>query len=226
MSYALNRPLFGFVSLGINFAHGGLLAIGILVSVFFVHRFAEAGLSRGILPEIPALTLSVNQDTAEAEARAPIANLDEKAQAQIAEYLAKRYRVADRAVLGIVSKVSEVAHRDSFDPLLLLALICVESSFNPYAESNAGAQGLMQVIPKWHPEKMAAHGEDASLLDVTTNISVGSMVLREYVDRYGSIVAGLQKYNGALGDPATPYANKVLGTKRRLVEVLAQSRAA
>ncbi|MCP2871745.1 transglycosylase SLT domain-containing protein, partial [Salmonella enterica subsp. enterica serovar Typhimurium] len=72
-----------------------------------------------------------------------------------------------------MTDVYAAASRYKLDPLLLIALISVESAFNPTAESAWGAQGLTQVIPKYHPEKLALFGPDASLLDPTTSIFVG-----------------------------------------------------
>jgi soluble lytic murein transglycosylase-like protein len=81
-----------------------------------------------------------------------------------------------------------------------------------------GAQGLMQVIPKWHPDKIDVKADRSAMFDPDTNIRVGALVLKEYIQTTGSIERALQQYNGS-SDPAAPYANKVMAVK-------AQSQAA
>jgi soluble lytic murein transglycosylase-like protein len=104
----------------------------------------------------------------------------------------------------------------SLDPLLILAVVAVESRYNPVAESDLGAKGLMQIIPKYHLKKLADHGGEQSLLDPYVNIMVGSQILHEYLRRLGDTEAALQMYGGAFDEPTPQYANKVLAEKARL----------
>ena len=106
------------------------------------------------------------------------------------------------------------------DPLLVLAVISVESRFNPIAESVMGARGLMQIIPKYHQAKLAELGGDAALWDPESNIRLGALILKEYVQRTGTLEAGLQYYNGAFWDGTAQYANKVFAERARLLDVL------
>jgi soluble lytic murein transglycosylase-like protein len=108
------------------------------------------------------------------------------------------------------------------DPLLILAVISVESRFNPIAESNMGAKGLMQVIPKFHYEKLAEHGGEDAVLNPRTNMLVGAQILKEYIVRAGSLEAGLQMYNGASGDATQGYAQKVITERQGLEQTLAR----
>jgi soluble lytic murein transglycosylase-like protein len=110
------------------------------------------------------------------------------------------------------------------DPLLVLAVISVESRFNPVAESTVGAKGLMQVIPKYHLEKLSDHGGEQALLDPNVNIMVGTQILREYQRRLGDTEAALQMYAGAFDEPSPAYANKVLAEKARLEAVRQKAR--
>jgi len=87
-----------------------------------------------------------------------------------------------------------------------------------------GAKGLMQVIPKYHPEKLHAHGGEQALLDPEVNIQVGARILREYMRRHGETEAALQKYAGAFDEPTSQYAGKVLAEKARLLQVLSRMR--
>jgi soluble lytic murein transglycosylase-like protein len=138
----------------------------------------------------------------------------------LAGYLARRYRVAGDATVDLVSESYAVGRAVGLDPLLILAVISVESRFNPIAESDMGAKGLMQVIPRFHTEKLAVHGGEDAVLDPKTNILVGAQILKEYIRLAGGLEAGLQMYNGASYDPSQGYAQKVIAEKQRLEQAL------
>jgi soluble lytic murein transglycosylase-like protein len=140
----------------------------------------------------------------------------EQEQRAVTEYIAKRYRVSDHAVAGYVSLAYQAGAQQSVDPLLILAVMAIESRYNPVAESSMGARGLMQVIPKYHLEKLLDHGGEPALLEPAVNIAVGAQILREYQRRFRDTETALQMYGGALDDAATQYASKVLAEKARL----------
>jgi soluble lytic murein transglycosylase-like protein len=148
----------------------------------------------------------------------------EREQRVVAEFLAKRYRVAQDAVAGFVATAYRAGGEWKVDPLLLLAVMAVESRYNPVAESNLGAKGLMQVIPKFHPEKLVEHGGEGALLDPEVNIQVGAQILREYLRRFGETETALQMYAGAFDEPNSSYAFKVLAERARLEQALKQAR--
>ena len=141
----------------------------------------------------------------------------------LATLVAKRYRIANETTRGLVAAAYREGHRVGIDPLLIVAVIAVESHFNPIAESDAGAQGLMQVIPGYHKEQMEAAGVD-SALDPHDNIRLGAQILKEYIRRGGTEVAGLQIYNGATADASNAYAVKVLGERQRLQQAVQRLR--
>ncbi|MEX2197495.1 MAG: lytic transglycosylase domain-containing protein [Burkholderiales bacterium] len=141
-------------------------------------------------------------------------------QRAVAEFIARRYRVAEAASSTYVSSAYRSGLAYSVDPLLILAVMAIESSYNPEAESHRGARGLMQIIPRWHPEKLAEHGGESALLDPEVNIQVGARILREYMARAGEMQAALQMYNGARDEPTARYAGKVLAEKARLRQFL------
>ncbi len=141
----------------------------------------------------------------------------------LATLVAKRYRISAEATRGLVAAAYREGQRIGVDPLLIIAVIAVESRFNPIAESNMGAQGLMQVIPEYHKSHLEAAGVD-SVLDPHDNIRLGARILKEYIRRGGTEVAGLQLYNGASTDATTAYAVKVLGEKQRLQQAVQRAR--
>jgi soluble lytic murein transglycosylase-like protein len=143
-------------------------------------------------------------------------------QRAVTEFIAKRYRVAQDAAAGFVATAYRAGGEWKVDPLLILAVVAVESRYNPVAESNMGAKGLMQVIPKFHPEKLAEHGGESALLDPHVNIQVGAQILREYLRRFGETETALQMYAGAFDEPNSQYAFKVLAERTRLEQLLKQ----
>jgi soluble lytic murein transglycosylase-like protein len=143
----------------------------------------------------------------------------EREQRAVTEFIAKRYRVSDQAVSGFVATAYRAGAQYSVDPLLILAVMAIESRYNPVAESVMGAKGLMQIIPKHHLDKLMDHGGEQALLDPEVNIAVGAQILREYSRRFGDVEAALQMYAGAFDEPTSGYASKVLAEKSRL-EVL------
>ena len=141
-------------------------------------------------------------------------------QRAIADYLSRRFQVAAGPTAVVVKDAYEAAADTGVDPLLILAVIAIESRFHPYAESAAGAKGLMQIIPRYHLEKLAPLGGEPAVLDPEVNIQVGARILEEYVRRAGNVRDGLQMYNGSRGDESYTYANKVLREKQRLHQLV------
>ncbi|MEP6942227.1 MAG: transglycosylase SLT domain-containing protein [Betaproteobacteria bacterium] len=133
----------------------------------------------------------------------------------LASIVARRYRVSEVATREFVRAAYLEAERLKLDPLLVVAVMAVESRFNPVAQSDSGAMGLMQVIPRFHAEKFdgVAH---VAVLDPRANIRAGARILKEYIARGGTEPAGLQLYNGAAGDPESAYATRVLSERQWL----------
>jgi len=158
--------------------------------------------------------------------QAGVSRAQGREQRAVAEFIAKRYRVAQDATAGFVATAYRVGSESKVDPLLLLAVMAIESRYNPVAESNMGAKGLMQVIPKFHSDKLAEHGGEGALLDPEVNIQVGAQILREYLRRFGETETALQMYAGAFDEPNSSYAFKVLAERTRLEQMVKQLRRA
>lgn len=140
-----------------------------------------------------------------------------KSQAALAHWLSKKYRVAKEPLSALVTEAHEVGKRANLDPTLILAVMAIESGFNPFAESPVGAQGLMQVVTKVHRDKYETYGGHLTAFDPVTNLRVGVKVLQDCIKRGGSIEMGLRFYVGAanlLDDGG--YVAKVLAEHGRL----------
>jgi len=146
----------------------------------------------------------------------------EREQRAVAEFIARRYRVAEAASAAFVSTAYRAGREFAVDPLLILAVMAIESRYNPVAESSMGAKGLMQIIPKYHQDKLLEHGGEYALLDPEVNIQVGAQILREYMRRFAETETALQMYGGAMDEPTALYAGKVLAEKARLKQFVAQ----
>ena len=108
--------------------------------------------------------------------------------------------------IEILKRVHYEATRVSIEPELVLALIEVESAFDEFAISVAGARGLMQVMPFWLDEIGIS---DKNLFKIRTNLRMGCTILRYYMDMEpNDLGRALARYNGSLG--RTVYPNKVI----------------
>ena len=148
-----------------------------------------------------------------------------KPQAALAYWLSKKYRVAPEPVSALVSEAFDLGSRTKLDPTLILAVMAVESGFNPFAQSAVGAQGLMQVMTKIHSDKFESFGGKLATFDPVTNLRVGVKVLQECIARAGSVEAGLRFYVGAANNENDGgYTAKVMAEHDRLKQVSAGRR--
>ncbi len=132
-------------------------------------------------------------------------------------YISRKYLVASDATRRLVDLAYMVGHEMKMDPLLLLAIMAIESRYNPYAQSQSGAQGLMQVMTKVHRDKFAKFGKDENVaLNPVANVRVGALILNDCIKRRGSVQAGLGCYVGASGPDDGGYGDKVQAERRRL----------
>lgn len=196
--------------------HNGLAAVGVLAILFLVLQS-----DRVVTEPYPAKASAFGSVRYEPGALlVPMDDLDSPRHRVIANYLSRRYKVAYDATEGLVEEAFDVGQQVGLDPLLILAVMAIESRFNPIAESIMGAKGLMQVIPKLHRDKLDQHGGEDAVFNPATNILVGARILKEYIRRTGSLEAGLQLYAGALSDTTSQYAEKVIAEKERLRQTL------
>jgi len=159
----------------------------------------------------------------EAIARTESRNAEEEVdpvQQALVGYLTRRFSIAAAPTSVVVETAYRAAGETGLDPLLVLAVISIESRFNPIAESVMGAKGLMQIIPRYHLARLKEHGGEEAVFDPESNILVGAKILQEYVYRTGALETGLQSYNGASRDESGQYALRVLAERERLDRAL------
>lgn len=139
----------------------------------------------------------------------------------VASHLASKYRISLAESYQYVKHAVEVANEVNLDPVLLLAIMATESSFNPNAQSRAGAQGLMQVLTRVHTEKFEPYGGTVAAFAPEANIRVGALILKACIAKAGSLEAGLRSYLGAPNASSGPnsYTSKVITEREELNDV-------
>lgn len=142
-----------------------------------------------------------------------------KEQAQVASWISRKYRVAPEAVGALVAEAFALGNRIKLDPTLILAVMAIESRFNPFAQSPVGAQGLMQVLTRVHSDKYEDFGGKQAALDPLANLRVGVQVLQDCIRNAGSIEGGLRRYVGAVETDGSDYVAKVMAEQQRLRSV-------
>ena len=105
---------------------------------------------------------------------AVLSPVEESRYRALSGFVANRYRVSQDVAYDLVRVAHRAGHQLQLDPLLIIAVIAVESRFNPIAESVAGAKGLMQIIPKYHTDKLEEFGGVDAVYDPAANIQVGA----------------------------------------------------
>ena len=214
----------------LDVTHNGFALIGLLVMFIAltlvvrpeVREMGEARLA-GWLLERQGL-IGADDPVAEASDRTTARDPSElpKQQASVAHWLSRKYRVAPEPLGALVAEAYALGQKARLDPTLILAIMAVESGFNPFAQSPVGAQGLMQVMTGVHSDKYESFGGKLAAFDPVTNLRVGVKVLQECIKRAGSIEGGLRYYVGAgnlEGDSG--YAQKVLDEHARILSVAA-----
>jgi soluble lytic murein transglycosylase-like protein len=139
-------------------------------------------------------------------------------QRAVADFFEKKYSLDRNKIEEYVSNTILIAKEVNIDPVLLLAVISVESNFNPNTKSQAGAEGLMQVMTSVHREKYALYGGTQQAVKPEVNIRVGAYILKYLIATAGSLRNGLKYYVGAANaEDDGGYADKVLAERNRLI---------
>lgn len=213
----------------LQWSHHGLAVLGMLLltgaTLIVAHgslREQAAGHVLGWLQQRHEVRVS---DTPEGPAFDPVAGIDPATltpqQGAVAQWLTRQYKVAPQPLALLVQEAWALGQRFGLDPTLILAVVAVQSSFNPLAQGTVGAQGLMHVVTADHDTKFEAFGGALAAFDPLANLRVGVVVLQDSVRRAGgSLPEGLRLYLGA-GDPKreADTAERVLAEQTRLRNV-------
>lgn len=224
----------------LEISHNSLAAVGLVVVAVGVFFSSHGDLRRDI--EVQALGWLQSRHAArgdadvdllddvrepDAVARATAANPSAltRQQAAVAQWISRRYRVAPEPIARLVQEAWTIGQKAKLEPTLILAIMAIESSFNPFAQSPVGAQGLMQVMTRVHDDKYEPFGGTHAAFDPLTNLRVGVQVLKECIARAGSLEEGLRFYVGAANLPDDQgYAGRVM-TEHGYLKTVSEGRS-
>lgn len=147
----------------------------------------------------------------------PIQQIQEEKETEIQTVLVQKFGVAKNDAKEIVENVFRWSAEFKLSPSLVFGIIAAESTFNKHAISNVGAFGLMQVLPKWHLEKIHDAKKvvgSPELFNIKTNIYLGTRIYRDCYQKFKNTENALKCYNGSYGTP-TNYDQKVLTFKKK-----------
>lgn len=145
-------------------------------------------------------------------------------QAATAQWLGNKYRVSAPAIGVLIVEADKLSKAYRLSPNLIIAVMAIESNFHPYIQSEAGAQGLMQVMPVIHAKRFEKFGGKSSLIDPIVSLKVGAEILRDCVKlKGGSETEALRFYFGG-GPSSDLYIDKVRAEQRRLNQAAAGQR--
>lgn len=227
---ALKDVAQGFVSV----THNGMALLGLLLAASLVLLVSQPQLRDsaerqlfGWLMERQSASAEIPADPSAID-RVTAADLQDlpRQQAQVADWLSRKYRVAKEPIAALVAEAYEVGVRARLDPTLILAVMAIESRFNPFAASPVGAQGLMQVMTRVHADKYEDFGGQWAAFDPLSNLRVGAQVLQGTIRQAGSVEGGLRLYVGAITSDGQDYIDKVLSEHGRLQRVAQGQRVA
>lgn len=176
--------------------------------------------SRSFDPPVKEVVHSIEHRVEEVIREVPV-----EAPAHPFKAIAASLETTSKARAADIEKILQAAFAEAkvqgVDPYLIAGLIWVESRFDHRARGKSGDTGLMQIIPKWHPEKLSK----VSLYDVHENIRVGTMIIKQYTQQTGSVRGGLIRYNvgNIPNDKGRAYAAKVLAARDRIRNLAADS---
>ncbi len=144
-------------------------------------------------------------------------------QAKIANLMAEKYKVDVNTLKSYISHAVIVGKEVSIDPVLIIAVMAIESNFKASVQSPAGAQGLMQVMTSVHANKFIPYGGIAAAFKPEANIRVGAYILKYLIAQAGSLSGGLRYYVGASSAGDGGYAAKVMTERNFLTSYLGGS---
>ena len=197
----------------------GVLALAGLLYVWRHPDSLTRWSARGDAPGVVAPGTESTPATDDSAALAPAVSAPRSvtaAQGTVARWIGARYGVAPDAIAPLVAEADILGRKYGLSPNLLIAVMAIESNFHPYIESQAGAQGLMQVMPQVHSRRYEKFGGKSAFVDPMVSLRVGAEILRDCVRlRGGSEAEGLRFYFGG-GPSSATYIEKVRAEQQRL----------
>jgi len=138
-------------------------------------------------------------------------------QEAITRWLSRRYKLSPEPLSGLVFEAWALGDRMQVSPTLLLAVMAIESRFNPFASGAQGGMGLMQIEPQAQHLALLPFGGPLAAFDPLTNLRVGAQHLQSLIEQSASVEAALLMYAAATGQRnGAEYAHRVLAEQKQL----------
>ncbi len=142
-------------------------------------------------------------------------------QAKVTHWLSRKYKVAPLALEKLVAEAWQLGQLSQLPPTLVLAVMAVESGFNPFARGTQGAMGLMQIEPVAHAETLRQFGGQLAAFDPLTNLRIGARLLQANIKAAGSVEEGLRLYGRASGQAnEQAYVERVMGEYQQMERII------
>ena len=141
-------------------------------------------------------------------------------QAKVTHWLSRKYKVAPQPLSTLVAEAWQLGQLSQLPPTLILAVVAVESGFNPFARGTQGGMGLMQIEPAAHEDTLNQFGGRLAAFDPVTNMRIGARLLQASIQQGGSVEEGLRQYSRSSGQSnESGYVERVLAEQKQLERV-------
>lgn len=146
-------------------------------------------------------------------------------QVRVTQWLSRKYRIATMPLGPLVAEAWTVGQNSQLPPTLILAVMAIESGFNPFAKSSQGGMGLMKIEPEIHADELQMFGGKLAAFDPLTNLRLGARFLQASIQATGSTEDGLRLYASASGQANDEaYVGRVMAEHKQL-ERISQTQA-
>lgn len=141
-------------------------------------------------------------------------------QSKVTHWLSRKYKIAPLALDKLVAEAWQLGQLSQLPPTLILAVMAMESGFNPFAKGTQGAIGLMQIDPQTHESTLRSFGGVLAAFDPLTNLRIGVRLLQAHIQETGSIEEGLRLYGRASGhSQEQTFVDRVMAEHAQLARV-------
>lgn len=203
----------------------GLALVGLAVVVIALTFMAQPGLQAQAsetliswleMRQVETLDTSSEEDGASRFTATAVQDLP-KDQMLVTQWLSRRYKVSPEPLGALVSEAWTAGERSQIAPTLILAVMAIESRFNPFASGTQGGMGLMQIEPEAHTQTLTPFGGRLAAFDPVTNLRVGTRHLQFLMQQSTSVEDALRLYAIDSGQGKdSMYVDRVLSEQKQL----------
>lgn len=169
--------------------------------------------------QVVALELSSVGNAAMRSTATPLQDLPRN-QVAVAHWLSRKYGVSPEPLGALVSEAWSIGERSQIAPTLILAVMAIESKFNPFASGTQGAMGLMQIEPEAHNTALTSFGGRLATFDPLTNLRIGTRQLQALIQKSTTIEEALRLYASTSGQGnESQYIERVLAEQKQLDKI-------